>query len=117
MRERRVGERIIAPLNDHAAEPGRAGPGRRRGISDATFHTWRLGCGGMAPGDAKRLRSHEKERAQAVEPTLRPKGFDDPPDQGIGYLMVSQSSLDLVMRETLRRLIQTQTQILDEDCG
>jgi putative transposase len=35
---------------------------RKRGISDATFYTWRKKYGGMEVSEAKRLKALEKER-------------------------------------------------------
>lgn len=57
-------EQVIAALKEHSGELSTAGLCRKLGIGDATFYKWRSRCGGMEPGDAKRLRSLEEGNAR-----------------------------------------------------
>ena len=54
-------EQIIGVLKEHQAGLPVAEIGRRHGISDATFYTWRAKYGGLEVSDAKRLTALEEE--------------------------------------------------------
>ena len=63
-RSRFTQEQVIAVLKEHQAGAAVADICRKRGISDATFYTWRSNYGGMEVSDAKRLKSLEEENAK-----------------------------------------------------
>lgn len=58
-----------------------AEPGRRHGISGATFHDWKAKFGGMEPSEAKRLKALDdgnarlRLRAEAMLDNAAPKGL------------------------------------------
>jgi putative transposase len=54
-------EQIIGILKEHQAGLPVAEIGRRYGISDATFYTWRSKYGGLEVSEAKRLKALEEE--------------------------------------------------------
>ena len=60
-RSRYTEEQIIGILKEHAAGLSASELCRKRGISDATFYTWRKKYGGLEVSEAKRLRALEDE--------------------------------------------------------
>ncbi len=57
-------EQIIGILKEHQAGMTPSELCRKRGISDATFYTWRKKYGGMDVSDAKRLKAIEEENVK-----------------------------------------------------
>ena len=51
-------------LKEHQAGAAVVDLCRKRGISDATFYTWRSKYGGMEVSEAKRLKALEEENAK-----------------------------------------------------
>ena len=63
-RKRFAEEQLIGVLREQEAGAKVAFLCRRRGISDATFSSWKGRFGGMDVSDAKRLKSLEDENAR-----------------------------------------------------
>ena len=63
-RSRYTEEQIIGILKEHAAGLSASELCRKRGISDATFYTWRKKYGGLEVSEAKRLRALEDENCR-----------------------------------------------------
>ena len=55
-------EQIIGVLKEAEAGAKVSELCRRRGISDATFHTWRSKYGGLEVSETRRLRQLEEEK-------------------------------------------------------
>jgi putative transposase len=67
-RKRHTPEEVIRKLRDAEAQLAAgariADVTKKLGVSENTFHRWRVRYGGMGPSETKRLRELEKENAR-----------------------------------------------------
>ena len=65
-RKRHTEKQIIAILKEHEAGAKTADVCRKRGVSEATFYSWKAKYGGLEVSEAKRLKAMESENARLI---------------------------------------------------
>lgn len=63
-KQRFTEEQIIGVLKEQEADAKAADLCREHGISEATFHNWKVKYGGMVVSEAKRPKALEEENAK-----------------------------------------------------